>query len=123
MGGNVSDAMFKHLMAKYEVQQNQLMSSLSELKAMLSAVKDDTENIKHLIERFKKCAYIETLDRDTICELIDFIWVFRKEKVGKGYRQKISVHYNFVGELNSCDIMAYFDHITEHQKAKDQTAV
>jgi len=123
MSGNVSDAMFKQLMAKYEARQNELMSSLSELKAEQSVVKDDTENIRNLMERFEKCAYIETLDRDTVCELIDFIWIFKKEKSGKGYRQKIGIHYNFVGELNGCDIMTYFDHITKHQKAKDQTAV
>ena len=95
MNGNVSDAMFKKLMAKYEEQQNDLASSLSELKAEQSVVKDDTENIRHLMERFEKCGYIEALDRDTVCELIDFIWVFKKEKVGKGYRQKIGIHYNF----------------------------
>lgn len=121
--GNVSDTMFKQLMAKYEARQNELMSSLSELKAEQSVVKDDTENIRHLMERFEKCAYIEELDRDTVCELIDFIWVFKKEKDGKSYRQKIGIHYNFVGELNGCDILDYFDHITKYQKVKDQTAV
>lgn len=123
MSGNVSDAMFKQLMAKYEAQQSELMSSLSELKAEQSVVKDDTENIRNLMERFEKCSYIEELDRDAVYELIDFIWVFRKEKVGKSYRQKIGIHYNFVGELNGCDILEYFDHITKYQKVKDQTAV
>lgn len=123
MSGNVSDAMFKQLMAKYEAQQSELVSSLCEMKAEQSVVKDDTENIRHLMERFKKCSYIEELDRDIVCELIDFIWVFRKEKAGKGYRQKIGIHYNFVGELNGCDILEYFDHITKYQKVKDQTAV
>ena len=89
MSGNVSDAMFKQLMAKYEAKQNELALRLSELKAELAVVKDDTENIKHLMERFKQCVYIETLDRDTVCELIDYIWVFKKGKVGKGYKQKI----------------------------------
>ena len=123
MSGNVSDAMFKQLMAKCEDQQSELTSSLCELKAEQSVVKDDTENIRHLMERFEKCSYIEELDRDTVCELIDFIGVFRKEKAGKGYRQKIGIHYNFIGELNGCDIIEYFDHITKYQKAKDQTAV
>ena len=123
LDGNVSDGMFKQLMAKYEAKQNELAVSLSELKAELAVVKDDTENIKHLMERFKQCVYIEELDRDTVCELIDFIWVFRKEKAGKGFRQKIGIHYNFVGELNGCDIMAYFDHITRNQKEKDQAAL
>lgn len=43
MSGNVSDAMFKQLMAKYEEQQNDLASSLSESKSAQSVVKDDTE--------------------------------------------------------------------------------
>ena len=123
MSGNVSDAMFKQLMAKYESRQNELASGLSELKAEQSIVKNDTDNIRHLMERFAKCAYIEDLDRNIVCELIDFIWVFKKEKVGKGYRQKIGIHYNFVGELSGCDILEYFDHITRNQKVKDQTAV
>ena len=123
MSGNVSDAMFKQLMTKYETKQNELKSNLSELRAEQSIVKDDTENIKHLMERFKQCVYIEELDRDTVCELIDYVWVFKKEKAGKGFRQKIGIHYNFVGELNGCDIMAYFDHITRNQKEKDQAAL
>ena len=36
-------------------------------------------------------------DRDTVCELIDFIEAFKKEKAGTGYRRKVSIHYNFVG--------------------------
>ena len=123
LDGNVSDGMFKQLMAKYEAKQNELVSSLSELKAEMAVVRDDTENIKHLMERFKQCVYIEELDRDTVCELIDYMWVFKKEKAGKGFRQKIGIHYNFVGELNGCDIMAYFDHITRNQKEKDQAAL
>jgi hypothetical protein len=120
--GNVSDAMFKELMAKYESKKDELSSRLSELKAELSVVKDDTENIKHLMESFKKSIYIEELDRETVCELIDCIWVYKKEKVGTGYRQKLGICYNFVGELNRCDIDEYFDHITRNQKEKDQTA-
>jgi L-rhamnose isomerase len=96
MGGNMSDAMFKQLMAKYEARQNELASNLSELKGQKSVVKDDTGNIRHLMERFEDCAYIKELDRDTVCKLIDFIWVFKKEKAGKGYTQKIGIHYNFV---------------------------
>ncbi len=122
LNGNVSDDMFKNLMAKYESNQKELSNKLSELKAELSIVKDDTENIKHLMESFKRSIYIEELDRDTICELIDCIWVFKKVKVGKGYKQKIGISYNFIGELNGCDIGKYFDHITRNQKEKDQTA-
>jgi uncharacterized phage infection (PIP) family protein YhgE len=80
MSGNVSDAMFKQLMAKYEEQQSDFASSLSELRAEQSAAKDDTGNIKHMMERFKESIYIEELDRDTVCELIDFIWVFKKKE-------------------------------------------
>ncbi len=122
LNGNVSDDMFKNLMVKYESNQKELSNKLSELKAELSIVKDDTENIKHLMESFRKSIYIEELDRDTVCELIDHIWVFKKVKAGKGYKQKIGICYNFIGELNGCDIEKYLDHITRYQKEKDQTA-
>ena len=61
----MSGAMFKQLMTKYE-GGNGLKSSLSELKTEQGVVKDDTESIWHLMERFEKCAYIEALDRDTV---------------------------------------------------------
>ena len=122
LNGNVSDDMFKSLMVKYESNKKELSNKLSELKAELSIVKDDTENIKHLMESFRKSIYIEELNRDTVCELIACIWVFKKVKAGKGYKQKIGICYNFIGELNGCDIDKYFDHITRHQKEKDQTA-
>ena len=122
ISGNISDSMFKKLIAKYEDKQNTLNTELSELKAELSIVKDDTQNIRHLIESFKQRIYIEELDRDTICELIDYIMVSKKIKVGKEYKQKVSINYNFVGELKGCDITEFFDHITRHQKETDQTA-
>ena len=120
--GNISGAMFKNLMAKYEGKQNEINENMSELRAKLSIVKDDTRNIKHLIESFKKRIYIEELDRDTVCELIDCIWVYKKEKVASGYKQRVVIQYNFVGELNGCDVTEYFDHITSFQKETDQTA-
>ncbi|MBT3319937.1 MAG: recombinase family protein [Clostridia bacterium] len=122
ISGNISDSMFKKLMIKYEDRQNALNIELSELKAEFSIVKDDTQNIRHLIESFKQRIYIEELDRDTICELIDYITVSKKVKVGKEYKQKVSINYNFVGELKGCDITEFFDHITRYQKETDQTA-
>jgi hypothetical protein len=47
----------------------------------------------------------------------------QKKRTGNGYRQKIGIHYNFVGALNGCDIMAYFDHITINKKEKGQAAL
>lgn len=120
--GNISGAMFKKLMAKYEGKQNEFNDTMLELKAKLTIVKDDTRNIKHLIECFKQKIYIEELDRDTVCELIDCIWVYKKEKVASGYKQRVVIQYNFIGELNGCDITEYFDHITSFQKETDQTA-
>ncbi len=120
--GNVSDAMFKKLMAKYEAKQNELTETLSELKVKLAAVKDDTASIKHLIKRFKDCVYIDKLDRETVCDLIDYVLVHKKEKVGKGYAQQISIHYNFVGELKGYEMMAFIRQLAGYEKKKDQTA-
>lgn len=119
--GNISDDMFKSLMNKYENKQSGLSESFLGLKAELALVTDNTQNINHLVESFERNFFIEELDRETVCELIDHIWVFKKEKIGTGYKQKISINYNFVGELKTCEIDKFFDYITKNQIVKDQT--
>lgn len=77
--GNISEALFKKLIGEYERKQIELIERLSEQKAELSAIKDDIGNIKHLMDCFKKRVYIETLNRDTIVELIDYRCSRRKK--------------------------------------------
>ena len=115
--GNVSEQMFKKLINQYEQKQNELSEKLKEQKAELSKIKDDIGNIKHLIDRFKERIYIEELDRETIVELIDYIEVFKKEKVENEYLQRIDIHFNFIGQISTED----FEALKEYMYQKNDT--
>jgi seryl-tRNA synthetase len=111
--GNVSEQMFKKLINQYEQKQNELSEKLKEQKAELSKIKDDIGNIKHLIDRFKERIYIEELDRETIVELIDYIEVFKKEKVENEYLQRVDIHFNFIGQISTEDFEALKDYMCQ----------
>jgi len=103
LNGNVSEAMFKKLMSGYETKQDQLLQQRIELKSELSSVRDDAGHIKDIVEKFKARNYIESLDRETVVELIDYIEVFKKEKADIGYIQRIDICFNFIGKIDDTD--------------------
>jgi len=113
--GNISDAMFKKLMNQYEQMQIELSEKLTEQKAELSAIKDDIGNIRHLIDCFQERVYIEELDRETIVELIDYIEVFKKEKVENEYLQRVDIYFNFVGQITSDHFHALKEFVLESE--------
>lgn len=116
VNGNISEAMFKKLMNQYEQKQIELSEKLTEQKAELSAIKDDIGNIEHLIDCFKDRVYIEALDRETIVELIDYIEVFKKEKIDNEYLQRVDIYFNFIGEINSDNFQALKDYVLQSEE-------
>ena len=113
LNGNVSEAMFKKLMSGYEVKQEQLSKKRIDLKAKLSSVRDDTGHIQDIVEKFKVRNYIETLDRETVVELIDHIEVFKKEKADIGYIQRIDIYFNFIGKIDDADFENLQDYMSD----------
>ncbi len=113
LNGNVSEAMFKKLMSGYEDKQEQLAKQRINLKAELSAVRDDTGHIQDIVEKFKARNYIESLDRETVVELIDHIEVFKKEKADIGYVQRIDIYFNFIGKIDDTDFENLRDYMSD----------
>ena len=113
VSGNVSEAMFKKLMSGYEDKQEQLDKQRINLKAELSAVRDDTGHIQDIVEKFKARNYIESLDRETVVELIDHIEVFKKEKADIGYIQRIDIYFNFIGKIDDTDFENLRDYMSD----------
>ncbi len=118
--GNISEQMFKKLMNQYEQKQNDLSEKLADQKAELSRIKDDIGNIQHLVDCFKDRVYIEDLERETIVELIDFIEVFKKEKVGTEYFQRVDIHFNFIGQISTEQFQALKDYIQQQEDNQTQ---
>ena len=113
LNGNVSEPMFKKLMSGYETMQEQLAQQRIELRAELSDVKDDTSHIQDIVEKFKARNYIESLDRETVVELIDHIEVFKKEKADIGYIQRIDIYFNFIGKIDDTDFENLRDYMSD----------
>ena len=114
VNGNVSEAMFKKLMSGYEQMQEELSGQRIVLKAELNEIRDDTKYIKGIVDEFKAKKYIETLDRETVVELIEHIEVFKKEKTESGYIQRVDTYFNFIGKINH----TYFDNLKGYLKDK-----
>ena len=116
LNGNVSEPMFKKLMSGYETKQEQLAQQRIELKAELSAVRDDAGHIQDIVEKFKARNYIESLDRETVVELIDHIEVFKREKADIGYIQRIDIYFNFIGKIDDTDFENLKDYMLDRIK-------
>ena len=114
VNGNVSEVMFKKLMSGYEQKQEEIAGQCIALKAELNEIRDDTKYIRDIVDKFKARNYIESLDRETVVELIDRIEVFKKEKAESGYIQRVDTYFNFIGKINYLD----FDNLKGYLKDK-----
>ena len=65
----------------------------------IQTVRETTQGAEKLIERMKSCGMVETLTREILGELIDKIVIHKREKNGKEIRQKVEIHYKFVGPI------------------------
>ena len=110
--GTISEAMFKKIIRGYEEKQIELNQQLISLREELNLIKNDTQHIKGLIAKFKDRIYIENLDRETVVELIDYIEIFKKDKIEDGYLQRVDIYFNFIGKISGDD----FDSLKNYMK-------
>ena len=75
-----------------------------------------------IVEKFKARNYIESLDRETVVELIDHIEVYKKEKADIGYIQRIDIYFNFIGKIDDTDFENLQDYMTD-KVSKDTSSV
>ena len=120
VSGNISEAMFRQYMGEYEAKQLSLNEDLIKLKSEISNGMTDTNNIKNLVQLFKNREYIEKLDRDTVVDLIDYIEVFKKEKVGKEYFQRIDIHFNFIGQISAEQFQTLKTYIQQQEENRTE---
>lgn len=112
LNGNVSEVMFKKIIRGYEEKQIELRQQLISLKEELNAIKDDTQHIKGMIAKFKERIYIENLNRETVVEMIDYIEIFKKEKIDNEYLQRVDIYFNFIGKISSDDFNNLRDYMS-----------
>ena len=93
---SVPEAVFKSLMAKYETERKEKTALIQELSAKLSQTAKDEHDIEAYLQSIRKYVAVETLDREMLLELINYIEVGERKQLGEQKYRDIVIYYNLV---------------------------
>ena len=97
--GAIPEAVCANLIQKYESERVEKAAQLEEIQQRLTQAEQDDSDIERFLEAVKRYVAIETLDREMLLELIDFIEVGQQTvQAGKKSRD-VAIHYKFVGQI------------------------
>lgn len=94
--GTVPDSVCKTLMAKYEAERAEKQELIWELTEKLSQTAKNERDIETYLERIRKYVAVETLDREMLLELINYIDVGERKQLSNQKYRDIVIHYNLV---------------------------
>ena len=99
MLGSVPDAVFNNLIRGYEQERQEKAAALEETERRLAENAQNDRDVESFLAAVKKYVALESLDREMLLELVDFVEVGeRLEGEGKKYRD-ITIHYQFMGAI------------------------
>ncbi|MCM0744391.1 recombinase family protein [Clostridioides difficile] len=94
--GKISDERFEKMSNAYENEQRELTNRRDELKGKIEAEEDKTKNTNQFLETIRKYEYVTDLNRSMLVELIDCIYVYQAEGIGRERTQKVEINYRFL---------------------------
>lgn len=97
--GAITEAIFSVLIHKSEQERIQKAERLETLLSEAKKYEQDTADIRSWASVIRKHLDIQTLDRETVDELIDHIEVGERAVVEGARHQDIKVYYRFVGHI------------------------
>ena len=95
--GNISDSLFKQMLADYEREHAELSEQTIELRQQIQENRNSKADIQRWMDLIKECAAIDTLDRATAYQLIDHVSVHEQCDECGIRTQTVDIKYNFVG--------------------------
>ena len=96
MLGGVPEAVFKTLMAKYEVEREERTQLVQTLSAKISDSQMAQQDIDSYIDAIKKYVAVERLDREMLLELVKGIDIGEVREENGRKTQEIIIHYNYL---------------------------
>lgn len=103
--GKISDDRFAKMSANYEAEQKALEARIAELKATITADKQNALNIEYFLRLVRKYTCIEELTAEIIREFVAKIYVHKAETIDGRKVQRIRIIYNCIGEFAApCNI-------------------
>jgi hypothetical protein len=99
VAGNLPDSLFKNLMEGYEKERLELEQKISQTQNEVESMERSASDVSQWLGRIRKYMTLDTLDRDSVHDLIESITVSERYKVGKQSNQDVHIKYRFIGEL------------------------
>ena len=97
---SISERNFNLMNEKLSKQQEELIEEIDLLEEEIKAIADTEENCEQFVENISKFAKIKELNRYILNQVIDKIYVYDKEEVDGEIKQKVEIHYKFIGKLD-----------------------
>lgn len=94
----IKEEMFNKLMNDYELESRSLNNARNKLLSELNTKSEKEKSIERFINIIKKYEYITELDPIILNELISKIIIYDKYQENGIIKQKIEIHYRFIGE-------------------------
>lgn len=98
--GKISDERFAKMLVTYETEQSQLTHRLAELKHIIDAAKEKSNNVDSSLRLIKTYTDIKELNAEIIKTFIEKVYVYGNEKPWDRNTKKIKVVFNFIGEVH-----------------------
>lgn len=98
--GQVSDEQYKLLTKNFEKEKVELAIRLDEIEKFLTEKSEQKHDMERWVGLIKKYKDIESLDRYIANELFEKILIGESETIDGIKKQKISILYRFVGDIN-----------------------
>ena len=102
VAGKISDERFVRMSKEYELEQEELSSSIKALQADIERIDGKAATVDIFISAVRKYTRARKLTPRMLNELIDKIEVHQAEKNGV-WRQRLTIHYNCVGAITLPD--------------------
>lgn len=96
----ITERNFAMLSEKYQVEQAELETKISDLKGQLAKDKEDSSNAEKWVALIKQCTDLTELTAPLLNTLIEKIIVHEAIKAEDGIReQEVEIYYRFVGKI------------------------
>ena len=99
VNGTLSDDRFRKLSQEYEDEQVTLKEQIQELQAILTNVKEQSDNINRFMRTIRKYTEITELTPEIVREFIEKVIVHEKQKIDGRRTQTVEIIYNCVGVI------------------------
>lgn len=120
--GKISDKRFKTMTDKYEAEQVELETSISNNEKELAQLQVDADNVDRFLDLAKRYTDFSELTTPMLNEFVDKIIVHEAEKIDGERTQEVEVYLNFIGRFQMEEPELTAEELEQLEKEKQKRA-